>query len=369
MNKNMNANNNISTEQVISRYTGNERKVVIPEGVTRIEDGAFKGNKDIVSVDFPLTLTYIGEEAFSGCISLNEIHLAPIESIGKAAFKGCTALEGLSLGGIKFIGDESFMDCTHLRTVVIYNDCEEVGFSAFKNCTSLESVVLPDSVKEICGGAFENCPRLKDLFLPAGENIEDIFHECFKGCTALERRLRSRKEPPTENIAGVIKNDTLIHFDDTYTDCLTIPSYVKYIAAGAFKDCRNLVSITIPDTVEEIEEGAFYDCPNLEEVNIPDDSDIIDQYSLVDTKWYRDNKNGFFILGGTLLGYNGKSKYIIIPPSVKRITDEALVELCLRYNASISLPSTMTEMPDISTDHAADPLVCVYNVNPDSAVR
>ena len=100
MNKNMNANNNISTEQVISRYTGNERKVVIPEGVTRIEDGAFKGNKDIVSVHLPLTLTCIGEEAFSGCISLNEINLvpqAPIESIGKAAFKGCTALEGLIL--------------------------------------------------------------------------------------------------------------------------------------------------------------------------------------------------------------------------------------------------------------------------------
>ena len=366
-----NNSNYTINEQVISKYTGNEKTVIIPEGVMWIEDGVFKDNKDIVSVIFPKTLVHIGKEAFSGCTSLREISLsslAPIEKIGEAAFKGCTALEGLFLGGIKYIGDESFMDCTALRTVVIFNDCEEVGFSAFKNCTFLESVVLPDSVKEICGGAFDNCTRLKDVFLPAGENIDDIFLECFSGCTALERKLRSKIEPPTEYVPGVIENNTLIHFDDTYTDCFTIPGDVKYIAAGAFKDCKNLVSITIPDTVEDIEEGAFYDCPNLEEVNIPDRSDIIDQYSLVDTKWYRDNENGFFILGGTLLKKKKKSRKIVIPPSVRRFAEDLLPNLSLNWHSSLCLPSTMTEMPDISTESFNDPIVCVYQVNPDSAV-
>ena len=370
-NTNKSTNNNLINEQVISKYTGTEKNIIIPEGVKWISDGAFKDNKDIVAVWFPNTLTYLGEEAFSGCTSLEEIHLppqAPLDSIGQSAFKGCTALENLFLGGIKYIGDESFMNCTALRTVIIFGDCEEVGFSAFENCTSLESVVLPEKIGEICGGAFNNCTRLKDVFLPAGEDIDIISDECFIGCKALERRFSFRSQPHMENIPGVIENDTLIHFDDTYTDCLVIPGCVKNIAAGAFKGCNNLAAIVIPDTVEDIEEDAFSDCPNLEDVIIPDGSDIVTQYMLEGTKWHSDNENGFFVLGGTLLEYNGSGRDIIVPPSVKRITDEALTGLCSRSNICISLPSTMTEMPDIPTDNFTDPLVSVYEVNPDRAV-
>ena len=313
---------NINSDLIISEYTGTEKNVVIPEGVQWIEAGAFRGNKDIVSVYLPKSL----------------IHL----------------------------DDEAFKDCTALRTVIIGDGCEEVGFSAFENCTALGSVILPDSIKEICGGAFKNCPRLRNVFLPANDDIDLLFTECFDGCTALARKLRRRKEAPDENIAGVIENDTLIHFDDTLTDCFTVPSSVKYIAKGAFSGCNNLVSVTIPDTVEDIEEGAFDGCPNLEEVIIADGSDIIDQYSLTDTKWYRDNEDGFFILGGTLLGYNGKSRDITVPPDVKRIAENVLETL--RCAESISLPSTMAEMPDIPTETCLDPVVCVYKVDPDRAV-
>ena len=373
MNKNTNdnTNNNLLAEQVITKYTGTEKDIFIPEGVLWIGDGAFKDNKDIVSVRLPKTLTYLGEEAFSGCTSLREIHMdprAPFDSIGQGAFKGCTALENLSIGGIEYIGDESFMNCTALRTVIVSGGCEEVGFSAFENCTSLESVILPDSVKEICGSAFKNCPRLKDVFLPEGEDIDIIIDECFIGCKALERRLRCLRQPDTENIPGVIENETLICFDDTYTDCVVIPSCVKNIAAGAFKSCNNLAAIIIPDTVEDIEFDAFSGCPNLEDVIIPDGSDIVTQYMLEGTKWHSDNENGFFILGGTLLEYNGSSRDIIVPPSVKRISEEALAELCSSPVRSISLPSTMTEMPDLPDGNVTAPLVSVYKVNPDRAV-
>ena len=148
--------------------------------------------------------------------------------------------------------------------------------------------------------------------------------------------------------------------------CVYLPKSLIYLGDEAFSGCNNLVSVTIPDTVEDIEEGAFDDCPNLEEVNIPDGSDIIDQYSLADTKWYRDNKDGFFILGGTLLGYNGKSGDVIVPPSVRRIVDDVLDSL--RSCRCISLPSTMTEMPDIPSEGFTDPIVSVYEVDPDRAL-
>lgn len=366
-----NSNNDLIAEQVICKYTGSEKEVCIPDGVKVICEGAFKDNKDIVSVRFPKTLAYLGEEAFSGCTALREIHLppqAPLDCIGQGAFKGCTALENVFLGNIKYIGDESFKGCTSLRTAVVFGECVEVGFMAFENCTSLGSVVLPDGINEICGGAFRYCPRLKDVYLPAGEDPDLILDEVFDGCTALERRIRCRREANSESIPGVIENGTLRHFDDTDTDCLVIPSSVKRIAAGAFKDCKNLRLIVIPDTVEDIDESAFDGCTNLEDVIIPDGSDIVTPYMLEGTKWYSDNKDGFFILGGTLLEYSGTSRDITVPPSVKRITDEALAQLCSSRGASISLPSTMTEKPDIPTDSIYDPIVCEYKVIPDRAV-
>ena len=364
-----NINNNIGT--VISKYTGNEREVVIPDGVKRIEDGAFKDNKDIVSVVMPITLEYLGDEAFSGCTSLKRCMIHPnasVESIGKAAFKGCTALEELSQGYVKIIGDEAFMDCTALKELIVNSRCEKIGSSAFRNCTSLEYIVAPESLRKIGGDAFANCTKLKDVFIPMIDNIDDAFNKYFNGCTSLERRLRLKNEPQLECVPGVVENDTLVQFDDTYTDCLTIPSYIKNIAAGAFKDCRNLRLINIPDTVEDIDEGAFCGCTNLEDVIIPDDSDIVTDYMLEDTKWYRDNKDGFFVLGGTLIGYNKDLKDITIPPTVKRIEDDVVADLLNFRSNSISLPSTIINMPDIPNEKPTDPIVCVYRVVPGSAV-
>ena len=101
---------------------------------------------------------------------------------------------------------------------------------------------------------------------------------------------------------------------------------------------------------------------------IPDDSDIVTDYMLEDTKWYRDNKDGFFVLGGTLIGYNKDLKDITIPPTVKRIEDDVVADLLNFRSNSISLPSTIINMPDIPNEKPTDPIVCVYRVVPGSAV-
>jgi hypothetical protein len=62
-------------------------KVIIKEGVTRIESGAFRGCSSLASVAFPDALRTIGRCAFLGCSSLASVAFpAGLQTIGRYAF-------------------------------------------------------------------------------------------------------------------------------------------------------------------------------------------------------------------------------------------------------------------------------------------
>lgn len=51
------------------RYVGNDKNVTIPDGVTRIGDGAFS-RCAVESITIPDSVTSIGKWAFEGCTGL-----------------------------------------------------------------------------------------------------------------------------------------------------------------------------------------------------------------------------------------------------------------------------------------------------------
>ncbi|MDR1734449.1 MAG: leucine-rich repeat protein [Oscillospiraceae bacterium] len=73
-------------------------KVVLPEGLLRIEDTAFFGNKNLVECDLPDSLTYIGTDAFSKCEKLGPYVYVPktVEWIGEYAWYFCGNLDLIS---------------------------------------------------------------------------------------------------------------------------------------------------------------------------------------------------------------------------------------------------------------------------------
>jgi len=67
--------------------------VTVPDGVERLEDGAFNGCWSLVSITLPDSLASIGNAAFYVCTSLVSITLPDgLTSLGSSAFRGCQSL-------------------------------------------------------------------------------------------------------------------------------------------------------------------------------------------------------------------------------------------------------------------------------------
>ena len=96
--------------------------------MTTIVDYAFKDCDDLTAVHIPVSVTYIGKEAFYGCNYLRTVDLNPetpsgsATTIGESAFAGCGELRNLTLSDyVTSIGDGAFMDCQMLTELSLYS--------------------------------------------------------------------------------------------------------------------------------------------------------------------------------------------------------------------------------------------------------
>ncbi len=165
-------------------------KVVLPERITEIPEGAFL-NTGITGVDWS-HITVIGKSAFSNCKGLTgELQLPnSITSIGDKAFMNVKIEGDLALpnaltflgtrafnettissvtfpGTLKNIGNYAFYNCPNLSgTLIIPEGVVSIGTAAFTK-TGIEKLELADSVQTISAGAFSTCAKL--TFVQIGE--------------------------------------------------------------------------------------------------------------------------------------------------------------------------------------------------------
>ena len=99
--------------------------LTIPDTVTTIVDYAFKDCDDLTAVHIPVSVTYIGKEAFYGCNCLRTVDLNPetpsgsATTIGESAFAGCGELRNLTLSDyVTSIGDGAFTSVRECSTAV-----------------------------------------------------------------------------------------------------------------------------------------------------------------------------------------------------------------------------------------------------------
>ena len=194
---------------VLVKCDENATEVVIPEGVTEINWGAFKDCKLLTSIVIPESIKKIRGSAFSGCESL--------------------------------------------KSIVIPKGVTEIGFSAFGDCQSLSSIVIPEGVNEIGYNAFAGCVSLKSIVIP--KSLKDINSSDLKDCTALSNIKYDGTIAEWNILYSELFHDGSSEITIECSDGIAVP-YSKQ---------ENFVSIVIPDSVNKISDFAFENCTPVEQ--------------------------------------------------------------------------------------------------------
>ncbi len=174
---------------VITKYTGKEEKVVIPESlggypVTRIGDSAFESNK-MKALVIHGGVREIGEAAFRSCTGLYDISFSEgLLSIGVEAFKNCfvgysSKKAVLDLPeSVRFISAGAFSGCSDIVSVDLPDNLLILGKAAFYSCMDIETIILPDGLTSIGSSAFEGSrPILNYVYIPS--SVEEIQTSAF----------------------------------------------------------------------------------------------------------------------------------------------------------------------------------------------
>ena len=171
--------------------------VVVPDGVTRINDGAFYSaltiNKKeqiagslITGITIPSSVKEIGDFAFCMNEHLKKVEFnSGLKSIGEQAFAGCLELETLDLPAtVSWVAGGAFYKCGNLTTVdLTKTSLTDMTAYCFGDCTKLKSIELPKTVSSIWRVAFSGCTSLTEIKL--SEAVTEIGKQAFSGCTSL----------------------------------------------------------------------------------------------------------------------------------------------------------------------------------------
>ncbi len=233
---------------VITGYTGEKNKVVIPEKiggkyVSTIGKAAFGDAKHVKEVILPDSVTIIEASAFSGS-SLTKIDLGDsVVSIGDFAFKYSNITEIELSDELLYIGKCAF-ERTPLKEVILPSGLQEIGEYAFSD-TKLEEIYIPSSVETIGSSAFYDTP-LKSVIFGNNSKLTVLEKEVFKYCGEL-----TSITLPSGLL--VIKEGALAN---TGLTSISLPNQLTEIEAEAFANTE-FTSITIPASVVKFYSSAF----------------------------------------------------------------------------------------------------------------
>ena len=150
---------------VLVRYTGDGGAVTIPDGVTAIAEGVFRGCDILTGIKIPGSVKTIAEEAFKNCYNLTSVTiLYGVTSIGQEAFYGCGSLTELTIpDSVGLIDKYAFTGCANLGTLKLPDSLGILSEGVFSECYNLSSIVIPDKIGLIENYTFDKCYGLADI--------------------------------------------------------------------------------------------------------------------------------------------------------------------------------------------------------------
>lgn len=242
------------------------KQIQFPRNLQNIGIGAF-ADSSLESVNLPATLGKVGDSAFAGCRSLQEVHIGSDVSLGKGVFKGCTSLKSVGFPNtIKEIPEATFDGCGNY-TGSIPGSVQKIGAYSYRG-TALEAVNLR-SVTEIGDFAFALMPKLKELFVPSTLQIA-LGQGVFYGDKGLDVLPAINGDIPQLTLATttgkshyVIRSPKIgeaAYANNPNIDTITLGAEVREISRDAFRNLKSLVMVDaapLKANVPEVDEEAF----------------------------------------------------------------------------------------------------------------
>ena len=206
------------------------KKIIIPNTIINIGDGAFMGCSNVTGVHIPNSVMSIDSRAFLRTGLTNIIIPRGVTNIGSYAFAFCSNLTNVDIPeSVAYMSLSVFFECRSLTKVIIPYGVTNIPYSTFENCSSLRDVVISDSVTSIERNAFSKCTGIRDITIPNSViNIEpyvfngcnELTVQCYKNSVAEEYCIAN--DIPYELLDIDIVTDTAEPIDDVIT--LTLKS-------------------------------------------------------------------------------------------------------------------------------------------------
>jgi len=227
------------------------KEVIIPAGVSIVQDDAFFGCVNLEKVyflgdrpsmgDVPDGVEIIGLQGKLGWdgYGMLELHeytgegysIGLIEIDGKAIVNSLIFGERVRIpsevnvnGGevpVRSIGDEAFAR-TGVVSIEMADCIESIGVAAFYRCSQLAAANIPAKISIIHDEAFRECTVLRNVDL---QNVRHIGFEAFRMCYGFTK--------------------------------VTIPDSTTFIGNGSFRVCSNVRELVIGSQITDIPEWCF----------------------------------------------------------------------------------------------------------------
>lgn len=324
-----------------------------------------KSTETIVADTFPTEI----ENLRTGFDYNNSI----VTSIADYAFYSSEDLKSVDCYGLTCVGASAFENCTNLKSVILYDNLENVGENAFKGCSKdlriyYKGTSIPEAWNENWNP--DNCLVLIGELLETWsasstqkDNVTVKLYGADDKCTLLIEGKGEMSNYASDgdtvapwrvydNIISIIILEGVTSIGmQAFRECdkltsITIPEGVTSIGMLAFRECSSLTNITIPNSVTSIGYSAFSRCIELTSITIPDGVTSIDDHtfrecSSLTSVTIPDSVTSI----GIYAFYNciGLTS-IVIPDSVKSIGNSAFFNC--RGLTSIVIPDGVTSIGD-----------------------
>jgi len=210
-----------------SFYGSSLKTVVIPNGVTIFENGAFRYCRSLENIIIPESVEVIETENFQYCSSLTTITIPRnVNSIAYDVLSSCSKLQEI------IVDSENEYFSSSDGVLYSKDQSKLITYPAGKTNTSF---LIPDQVTIIDTYSFIDCENLNEVSIPKG--ITSFGWAVFSGCKNLKSVIIFRKDPIS--VGKIFPDETLEE------GTLYVPYGAKtlYEDTENWKDFRNIVEM------------------------------------------------------------------------------------------------------------------------------